>query len=87
MGAAAIAMMLVFGAPTFAAMTPTLWALFALGQVGNLKTYVRVGKDVIVVDRALIAYLDSPAFRAMAAANGEAAIRLEERSCAHHGGC
>jgi hypothetical protein len=82
-----LAMMLVFGAPTFAAMTPTLWVLFGLSQVGNLKTYVKVGKDVIIVDKALIAYVNSPAFRAMAAANGAAVIRLEERGCAHHGGC
>ena len=74
-----IAMMLVFGAPTFAAMTPTLWVLFGLSQVGNLKTYVKVSKKVIVIDKAVIAYMQTPAFRAMAAANGEAAIKWQLR--------
>ena len=79
MSVAALAMLLVFGAPTFAAMTPTLWALFALGQVGNLKTYVKVGKTVVKLTKAEIAFLNSPAFRTMAAANGEAAIKWQNR--------
>jgi hypothetical protein len=87
MAIGALAMLLIFGAPTFAAMTPALWALFALGVPGNVKTAIKVGKDIIVVDKALIAYVNSPAFRAMAAANGAATIRLEEQGCAHHGGC
>jgi hypothetical protein len=74
-----IAMMLVFGAPTFAAMTPTLWVLFGLSQVGNLKTYIKVGKKVIVIDKAVVAYMQTPAFRAMAARNGEAAIRWQQK--------
>jgi hypothetical protein len=74
-----LAMMLVFGAPTFAAMTPTLWVLFGLSQAGNLKTYVKVGKKVILIDKAIIAYVQTPAFRAMAARNGEAAIKWQQR--------
>ena len=69
-------MMLIFGAPTFAAMTPTLWALFALGQVGNIKTYVKVGNNVIKLTEAEIKFLNSPAFRAWAAANGDLTIKL-----------
>lgn len=66
----AIAMMLFFGAPTFAAMTPTLWLLFALGHVGDIKTVVKTTKDIEKL-------VNSPQFRAWAAANGEAAIRLQ----------
>jgi hypothetical protein len=72
----AIVMMLVFGAPTFAAMTPLLWGLFALQNVG---TVVKVGKKVIIIDKALVAYMQTPAFRAMAARNGEAAIKWQQR--------
>jgi hypothetical protein len=72
----ALAMMLVFGAPTFAAMTPALWAVFALNNVG---TAIKVGKKVIIIDKAIIAYMQTPAFRAMAAENGEAAIKWQQR--------
>ena len=72
----AIVMMLVFGAPTFAAMTPLLWALFAVQNVG---TAVRVGKKVIIIDEALIAYMKTPAFRQMLAANGATAIRWQDK--------
>ena len=69
MAALPIVMVLIFGAPTFAAMTPTLWALFAIGQIGNVK-------GAIKTEQQLIAFMNSPEFRAWAAANGEAAIRL-----------
>jgi hypothetical protein len=70
MAALPIVMTLIFGAPTFAAMTPTLWAIFALGQVGNIRGAIKTEKQ-------LAAFVNSPAFRAWAAANGEAAIRLQ----------
>lgn len=66
-----IIMTLIFGAPTFAAMTPLLWTMFALQQI---PTAVKIGKVVYVV-------ANSPAFRAWAAANGAAAIRLQPGLC------
>ena len=67
MAALPILMMLVFGAPSFAAMTPMLWAMFALNNLpGAIKT-----------ERQVIAFLNSPAGRAWVAANGEAAMRLQ----------
>ena len=72
MAATALIMTLVFGAPTFAAMTPTLWALFALGQVSNIPSYIKTEKQ-------LIAFINSPAFRQMAARNGEAAIQWQQK--------
>lgn len=69
MAALPIVMMLIFGAPSFAAMTPALWVTFALGVPGNVRTAIKT-------ERQLIAFLNSPAFRAWAAANGEAAIKL-----------
>lgn len=72
MAASAIIMLLIFGAPSFAAMTPTLWALFALGQVGNIRGAIKTEKQ-------LYAFLNSPQGRAMLAANGEAAIRWQNK--------
>lgn len=40
---------------------------------------VKIGPRVISFDRKLIAYINSPAFRLTAAANGEAAIRWQQR--------
>lgn len=69
MSALPIVMMLIFGAPSFAAMTPALWAIFALNTASSLPKAIKT-------ERKLIAFINSPAFRAWAAANGEAAIRL-----------
>jgi hypothetical protein len=69
MAALSIAMMLIFGAPTFAAMTPALWVVFALGVPGNVKGAIKTAKDIDKI-------VNSPAFRAWAAANGAVAIKL-----------
>lgn len=70
MAIGALAMMLVFGAPTFAAMTPTLWVVFALGVPGNVRGAIKTAKDI---DRIV----NSPAFKVWAAQNGATAIRLQ----------
>ncbi len=66
----ALLMTLVFGAPTFAAMTPLLWASFAVGQIGNIRGAIKTEKQLRIL-------VNSPQFRAWVAANGEAAIRLQ----------
>lgn len=62
-------MVLVFGRATLGAMTAADWALFALN---NAPTVIRT-------ERQLFAFLNSPAGRRMLAANGEAAIRWQDR--------
>lgn len=64
-----ILMVLVFGQPTFAAMTALDWTLFGLNVVSN-------APKAIKTERQLIAFMNSPAFRAWVARNGELTIKM-----------
>ncbi len=61
-----ILMMLVFGKASFGAMTALDWAMFGLQNA----------PQIIKTERQLIAFMQTPQFRAWAARNGEEAIRL-----------
>lgn len=64
-----IVMVLIFGKATLGAMTAADWALFALNNIPK----------AVKTEAQIIAFLNSPAGRQMLAANGEAAIRWQNR--------
>lgn len=62
-----------FAAPaSLAAITPLQWASVGLTVAGEVPKAVKANREMMAI-------IASPAFRAMLAANGEAAIRWQDR--------